>query len=60
MAYMKGNPYRESVQDVACDNCAENGVVPFKDDKYGIPWQERPWCWAPTWGGACRHCNADC
>ena len=44
-----------------CNECAENGHVPFETDKYGIRGQCKPWTWYPWKAGVkCSICTIMC
>jgi hypothetical protein len=60
MAYFNGNVAKGEWTVVYCDACAEGGAVPFTVDRHGIPWQEKPWRWAP-WpaGEPCHKCKKE-
>lgn len=52
--------YRHRIGKVVCDDCADAGAVTFTVKSDGVPFQDRPWCWAPYYGTVCGDCGTKC
>ncbi len=60
MAYFSDHRHKNAEARCVCDKCAEAGAVPFTLDRYGVPVQNKPWCWVwDSWatGYDCSICG---